>query len=155
MKAELFTCDGLTRDSCLSKTYCAWCIENITQFCKPMNACEFTNSTNSSSSLVCEIGFHKYRCIVEKIFMIVLIVVLYIISVFILVDVIKSRTKKLLNKEYGDFFKQHDFFKSNYESLPDYENLQDENLQDENELRCVANGNVNVNEKTSLLIINI
>lgn len=124
MKAELFTCEGLTKNSCLSKSYCGWCVENASQFCKSMNACDFTqyNSTNSSSSLVCEVGYHKYRCLFEKVFMVVLIIVLYIVCVFILVDVIKSRMKKLLKAEYIS-----DTFKSTYESLPKYECLQNYN----------------------------
>ena len=134
MKAELFTCEGLSKNSCLSKSYCGWCVENLTDFCKPMNACDFThyNSTNSSSSLICEIGNHKYRCIVEKTFMVFLIIVLYIICVFILVDVIKSRMKKMIKAEYIP-----EPIKSTYESLPKYESLQDCDI---------------ANEKTSLLI---
>ena len=140
MKAELFTCEGLSKNNCLSKSYCGWCIENTSSFCKSMNACDFTNynTSNTSVSLVCEIGYHKYRCFIEKAFMVLLIIVLVIVCVFILVDVIKSRMKKLLKAEYSK-----EPYESTYESLPNYESVQDN--ENNRELQNVAD------EKTSLL----
>ena len=137
MKAELFTCSGLTKRSCLLKSYCGWCVQNATHFCKTINACDFTNSTNSTSPLLCETGINKYRCVVEKEFMLLLVIFLCVVCVFILVDTIKIRMKKLLKTEFGEEDSQ-----STVENLPKYECIQ----EDSKELQEIAN------EKTSLLI---
>ena len=70
--------------------------------------------------------------------MVLLIIVLYIVCVFILVDVIKSRIKKLLKDENST-----KSYESTYESLPKYESIQGN--ENNTELQNLAD------EKTSLL----
>lgn len=106
MISEIFSCDGLNKNDCSMRDYCGWCIEpNITNvsFCKQIDSC-FENISNT-----CEVHNKPVSCFIDGLFLCLILIVLYTLSILIITNFIKNILRKILIKsesidnDFNDF----------------------------------------------------